>query len=1132
MRRQACWILLFCLVLSVPVSCLSAADDTKPPVKPAAPPTKPDDAWQRLIYVPYRAIKSVLEDPHASAIVPLDEYLRLWQSGTAIPIRIPLGAVVTEAHYVAKVEKDLVRTQATLTIVSVEKNWSQANVNFGEAAIGKIATDNKSLLTRGLGRGMYAFLVPAAGTYKVDLELSTPVRNSPDGRSFDLDCPTVGITTFELSIPEADQTIDLTPAAVVQPVEGDKKSTHIKVNLAATPRITARWHPRVSTRPEMQLLTGVENVLRVGIGEGIVHTDAALTYKVFRGELAQLRLAVPTGDRILDVSSPQGALRSWRAVVEPNRQLVIVDLLADTSKEITIEVHTERSLPADGFDVAGVDEKGRPFGIHAVDVVRESGQLILSHREGVDVAVQSEHGLVRVDAAEVAAADRKPDSIFYKFYSPAIRLRLEARPVEPQIAVVNRSQIVFSDDELRLTAKLRYEVTRTGVFELGLRIPDGLTIDTVESAAMKAYHLDAAAHRLVVTLNQKQQGTIELVVNAHRDLKDAAGIDLPLIEPANVFREDGFVEAFAPEGIELTSDEGKLTGAHPEPPSNITAPPNTHRAGAWSYHHRPVTIPVKTVRKPTRLTARVGTLVSVQQESAAVVSKIEFDVENAGIDTFRIAVPEPVADKVQLQAEGETVGIKQQSRDEKAVDGWVAWTIVLQRKVTGRHRFTVKYDLKPTAVPAATPAAAGAAKPESPDVKAGGSTKAELVVALPQPMGLKNADGSEKVPLTRIEGEAAVLKDRALSVTAAATGGDVEAIDVRELKQLGHTGYLAYRYEKQPVQLKLSIVKYGVQQVVETVVSRALVETVVGRDASALYRCRYVIKSSQRQRLPIDLPAGSTPLGVFLDGKPTALETSPAAAKSEAWTAYFVNLVRSKPSDEPIVLAVQFRRPINPAPFESLGGGLQLEFPRIGGASGEGVVVQQLRAAVWVPSKYVLVRTPEGFVPESGTNQPTGRLAVAAVGPSAAELDGWIGGNRDSLIEFPVEGNGYVYSRLGPAEKIAVTWVNMMTYTVVISLAIAIVAFLLRRSRWETLATLVLTVALAATLLALLDGELVWHALLAARYGLVALVALWLIEGFRRTTQRPSTARPSPSAPPPAAASVAGPADGPAGKEA
>src|SRR5579862_7198728 len=92
MRRQSCWIALFCLLLSVPGSCLSVADDTKPPVKPAAPPTKPDDAWQRLIYVPYRAIKSVLEDPHATAIVPLEEYLRLWQSGTTIPIRVPLGA--------------------------------------------------------------------------------------------------------------------------------------------------------------------------------------------------------------------------------------------------------------------------------------------------------------------------------------------------------------------------------------------------------------------------------------------------------------------------------------------------------------------------------------------------------------------------------------------------------------------------------------------------------------------------------------------------------------------------------------------------------------------------------------------------------------------------------------------------------------------------------------------------------------------------------------------------------------------------------------------------------------------------------------------------------------------------------
>jgi hypothetical protein len=1135
MRSTAVRIVLHSLVACALVSPCRAAENPKPAAKPDVSATKSDDAWYRLVYVPYRAIKTILDDPKATAIVPLQEYLRLWESGGPGVRPAPLGAVVTESHYVAKVEKDVVRIQATLTVQSLEKNWSEAAVRFGEAAIGKITSENNRLLVRGLGRGAYALLVPAAGTYKVEMELATPVRTSPDGRSFDFDCPTVGITTFELSIPESDQTVELSPQAIVQPSDSKTGVTRIKANLASTPRITARWRPRVGTRPEMELLAGVENVLHVTIGEGVVHTDASLTYKVFRGELGQLRVAVPSGDRILDVSSPQGAIRSWRAVNESNRQLVSVDLLSpvssfggsssggsnsgasssSASKEITLDVHTERPLPADGFDVAGIDDKGRPYGIHAIDVVRESGELVLSHGAGMDVTVESEKGLVRLDSGEVPALFRKPDSSFYKFYSPAVRLRLEARPVEPQVAVFQQSQLVFSDDDLRLTSNLRYDVTRTGLFELLLKIPDGLSIDSVESPAIKAFHVSADSHQLAVTLNEKQTGTIELTVKGRRELGGRAEVDLPLLEPLNAFREDGLVAAYVPEGMELASDESKLTGAHPEPPGNAAAPPATYGAGTWSYHRRPVAIRVKTVRKPTRLTARIGTTVSVQQESASVVAQVDFAVENAGIDTFRIALPEAVADKAQFDVAAGQVGVKQQSRDEKAVDGWVAWTISLQQKVTGQHRFVVKYDLNPT-VPPPPPPKAGeqkAAEQKAGEQKGGEPGKAEFVVALPQPLGLKNADGTDRVALARIEGEAAVLEDRSLSVAAEATGGDVEPIDVRELKQLNQNAYLAYRYEKQPVKLKLGLVRYGVQEVVETVVSRALVEVVVGRDASALYRCRYRLKTSQRQRLPLDLPSGSSPLGVFLDGKQISLETNPTAAKAEGWTSYFVNVARSKASDEPLVLAVQFRRPVTPAPFESPGGFLLLALPRLGGAGSERVVVQQLRTAIWVPEKYALVQTPEGFVPESRTRQSVAALTVNAAGPGPGELENWIGDSRAGLFEFPHEGNGYVYRRLGPADSIRVTWWNMPLYTLVISLAIAIIVWLLRRSRWETAATFILTAALVGTLAALIDRELVWHVLLAARYGLLALVILWLIEGFRRrSAQTPRGTQSSSSA--------------------
>src|SRR4029077_2130917 len=124
------------------------------------------------------------------------------------------------------------------------------------------------------------------------------VRTSPDGRSIEIDCPASGITTFDLTVPAGDQAIEIAPQAVVTPQQADEKSTRIKANLGATKKITARWRPRLSTAPVMEVLTSVQNTIDMRIADGLVHTHATLAYQVLRGQVDQLRIGVPLDHRI------------------------------------------------------------------------------------------------------------------------------------------------------------------------------------------------------------------------------------------------------------------------------------------------------------------------------------------------------------------------------------------------------------------------------------------------------------------------------------------------------------------------------------------------------------------------------------------------------------------------------------------------------------------------------------------------------------------------------------------------------------------------------------------------------------------------------------------------------------------
>ena len=220
---------------------------------------------------------------------------------------------------------------------------------------------------------------------------------------------------------------------------------------------------------------------------------------------------------------------------------------------------------------------------------------------------------------------------------------------------------------------------------------------------------------------------------------------------------------------------------------------------AWTYNRRPVEIPFRTHRKPTRLTANIGTTIDVGQQLVHVTSRLDYHVEFAGVDTFRFQVPASVSGSVQIEsaAAAGSPGIKHRLPADEAVDGWITWTVVMQQEVAGKQSFQITYDLKRD-----TDDANAAGNQD----KSQQSTDGTMTVRPLRVLGLEADAGKPAVVLSAVVGEVVILKDRALAVSAEASGGDIELIDVRELRfaAQGNNAYLAYRYHKQPVTLTLA----------------------------------------------------------------------------------------------------------------------------------------------------------------------------------------------------------------------------------------------------------------------------------------------------------------------------------------
>ena len=1050
------------------------------------PPKKEDKPteWERLIYLPYKSFTAVLEQDKSTVFMPYNQFLKLWKNSKpelANPT-VPVHSVITQASYVGRIENNLVRLEATFKVKVLDKPWARVPLKFGDAAVGKLTAENDQILLIGTGEGTYDLLLPTVGEHTVKIELITRVHTSTEGKSFDLEIPLVGISNLELTIPAADQTVNVVPHLVSAPLESDAKSTKILANVGSTNKVTARWFPRVSKTPEMELLTSVTNQTHVRVADGLVQTEALLTYQVLRGELNQIVVAIPLGHRILDVATPN--LKGWKAADEANRQLVTIDLLDGNLKTIPIEIRTERPAVGDVLELGGVAEDGKVEGIHAVGAVRESGVLVAGHGPELALAVEQQRGLIRIEVGEVPEALRRPENLYFKFYNSKFRLAVSAKPVEPRVTVNHATLLEFHDDELKLFANLDYTVERAGVFELRYAIPDGVKIDSVDCEQKQEFTVTPDGKSLTLTLTQKTQGNIKVAIRGHLSFPEGLpkeALKLPLLEPQTVAREQGTLQVYAPEAIEVITDEKGLVAVQPDRTAEQQNRGNLRLASAWTFNRRPVEIPVTTVRKPTRLTAQMATTLNVNREIVEVVSNVVFNVQYAGIDTFRLSVPAAVSEHIQIDpvtASG-AIPVKQKSQAE-AKDGWVTWTIITQREVVGNQTFRVKYDVK-------------LVKQEQ---------TAKITIQPVRPLGVPGTGAEpERVPVTNLLGEIAIQKDRIWSL--AAIPKVLQAIDVRELTLLPQDGTLAFRYSVPAVEIQLTATEHEIQEVVQTVISRALVEAVITQDDSVTFRCRYRLKTSERQRLQLELPHKVRPLVVMVAGKQVSLERGPPGATTDS-EMYFVNVARTGRSDEPFGLTLVYRIPSAALPETGFGGTLKVQIPQLGATTSQhAVAVQQLRVAVWVPEKLTLVGVPEHFTPE---NRPT--FAEALAGRTTAvkttgELESWIGDTGSGLFEFPTAGHAFVYNNLGGTGMLEVKWWITSRATWIWSLAFLLAAFLLRGTSWENKLGMLLIGGFAAALYALKDADMAMFVVSCSRYGLLTLLAVWILHALLQPRKEP-----------------------------
>ncbi len=1045
----------------------TSQDDPKAVAKPQdkkKADAKSDDPAAReehVIYVPYKNLADVFEKQGASVLMPYAQFLEMWAKVLGplapAPVKPPINGIISRADYSGAVDGDLVRLDAKLTVEVLGDDWARLPVQFGDAAVGRATNDDGSVLWRGVGNGNYELLAHGRGKHTVTFELVARVQASTDGKSFTLQCPPVGVSNLELTIPTGELAVHVAPRQTSEVNGGDKDKTKVQAVLGSTDRFTVTWQPKGGAAADMAGLASVSDVIAIDVGDGVVHSHATFDYQILRGALDELVVMMPADERLLDVQVP--GLRDWQAEKlegdQAGRQRLRVRLHAAAKDKLRLELRTESPIPEKEFAVAQFQVLG---------AARESGVIAVRSAEDVGLEFVAHTGVSRIDAADVPEPLRKPRSSFYKFFTPSFRLALAASALEPRVVADSLLTVSLEKSRTTLRGDFKYDVTRAGIFAARYRLPAGFNVDDVQCEAMDRHEVTTEddAQILTVYLTKKVLGALAISVTVSEPRGVQSGdFDLPLIEPLGVLREQGLVAVIALDSLEVNSDPKKLEAARPATPAELAArgfnpqpPQGSSLAAAFAFARRPVKIGLATRERPRRVLATVATTTSVKEDIVSVTTHVAYNIQFAGADTFRIAVPAAVADRVQIEGDG----IKERRKADKPEDDRsVVWTVVLHSEALGGRAFTITYDQKITV-------------PE------------KGVTHEVQPVRVLDVD--------RETGEIAVLKDRALAIEAKQEG--LEEIDPRELTlpaagKDGEQPYLTYRYFRHPARLTLGVTKHELEGVVKTVVTRAYVEAVVSAEGPISVRARYMVKSSERQRLAVTLPATRL-LGVAVAGRSVLPEKAPSPAGATADDkSYFINVARSTGPDDAFPITVVYEAPA-PDDDGKLGYTDSLDFrlPQFDA----GVKFQQLFVRLWLPNQYRAVGEPAGFTNE--TRQVITPLGNALVQIARDNPDNWFGGET-ATFDFRTAGHSYLYSSLSAPPALGVRYWKTAAMTLVGSVGILLVGLALAFARLEAKVLSLLAGSLGGLMAELFWSEAVRSWLDACRIGLAGVIALWLV---------------------------------------
>lgn len=862
---------------------------------------------ERTVYVPYEKLKETFEKEGRGVFLPYEEFLKLWNAGqpkekTPDEIKPPADAVIAGGSYVGVAKESAVRFEVTYKVKALGKAWSELALPLKNVAVETVTVSDPLAVFAPKGDG-YTLILPKPGEYTLTLAFSVRVDSKPGQRKIEFGIPPTAVSRLELSIPEKDLRVEVTPkmAATVATPEGD--ATKLLAFVGNADQVSVVWMPPVSKVEKGEAIVIASQAMHVELGERILRIDTAINYKIERNEEDAFRIKLPANMRLLSVKGNN--IREWST----ENGVLLVRLHSATKDAYALALRFERILDTtpEKLDI--------PFPA-VVGALREDGFVTVAHEAGLRLRVENSAGFSQVDPRELPEALKRASLLAsFRYLAHPLSLVLKIEAVQPQIQSSVTAVTSLGLDEDGLSGWVDYTISKVGVFALKLKfenrwevasVGDAQTVEDFQTAADGAYKI------LTVNLKNKALGTFRLPFKLSGPSRAAAGqITLEPVQVLDTQQDRGLLGISAPKAFKLTTVERVkmvpanvqqlfATGLLSQLPQDFELPL------AYSYTQQPASVKIALERRQTETRVTGYHTVIVAEAGLEMTHKLEYFIEFAGVDKLSFSLPSALDDKLfDIKCPG--LKEKKKAGEDK---GRSTWDIYLQEKVLGSIAITIshKENLK-------------GLEPEKPQ---------EIVIPDIRAEDVKGQ-----------QGYIAVRKETALEIKPAVTNLEpLESVNLPAEMRSSNV-YLAFRYVQPERTMALQLTKHISVDVASTVVDLMRTTFVVSEEKKLAVRTDLWIENAKgEQYLELGLPEKASIRALAVKG----VSVSPLQKKGGG------TLVKLASGGGPFPVQIIYALPLE-AGETKMGamGGLTVKALEVLG----GVPVNKIEAELYVPEDYV-----------------------------------------------------------------------------------------------------------------------------------------------------------------------------------